>query len=275
MTAFSIVIPAHNEEAVIGRCLAGFLPELAEADVVVVPNGCTDRTAAVAASFGVTVVDVSAAGKATALNAGDAATAVLPRIYLDADIVVDAATLRALASALAVDRPLVAAPRVHFVLDDRPWAVRAFYAAYTQLPYVNEGLTGLGIFGLSAAGRARFAEFPQVTADDLFVQRLFSPSERVVLTDAQFDVQTPRTLRALIAVRTRTAFGSAELARTEPAGTDAAPSTRATVQALGRLVVKQPALLPSAAVYIGVTLAARVRARRRAAQSWQRDTTTR
>src|SRR4051794_10857255 len=51
----SIVIPAHNEEAVLARCLrvllAGSQP--GELDVIVVANACTDRTAEIAREAGV------------------------------------------------------------------------------------------------------------------------------------------------------------------------------------------------------------------------------
>ena len=57
----SVVIPAHNEEAVLGRCLrvllAGSTP--GELDVVVVANACTDRTAEIAREAGVRVVETS------------------------------------------------------------------------------------------------------------------------------------------------------------------------------------------------------------------------
>ena len=50
----SVVIPAHDEEAVIGRCLdalfEGALP--GELDVVVACNGCTERTAEIAGGYG-------------------------------------------------------------------------------------------------------------------------------------------------------------------------------------------------------------------------------
>src|SRR6185295_3671394 len=88
----SVVIAAHNEEAVIGRCLdairASSGPPL---DITVVANGCGDRTAGVAAERpGVRVLDLAAAGKPGALNAGDAVASGFPRLYLDADVVLSA-----------------------------------------------------------------------------------------------------------------------------------------------------------------------------------------
>ena len=86
----SVVIPAHDEAAAIRRCLdglfAGFQP--GELDVVVVCNGCSDETAALARSSGhpVRVIELSAASKPAALRTGDLAVSAFPRLYLDADV---------------------------------------------------------------------------------------------------------------------------------------------------------------------------------------------
>src|SRR4029453_14822082 len=86
----SIVIAAHNEAGVIGRCLDALLAEAApgEFDGTVVAHGCPDAPPAVAAARpGVRVVELATAGKAAALNEGDAVAVGFPRVYLDADIV--------------------------------------------------------------------------------------------------------------------------------------------------------------------------------------------
>ena len=92
----SIVIPAHNEEAVLARCLrvllAGSLP--GELDVIVVANACTDRTAEIAREAGVRVLETSTPGKANALRLGDAECVTFPRIYVDADIELENSSVR-------------------------------------------------------------------------------------------------------------------------------------------------------------------------------------
>jgi len=270
---FSVVIPAHQEERVVGRCLDAFWPELAEeAEVVVVANGCTDGTADVARARGVRVVELAEGSKRRALDAGDDAVTAFPRIYLDADVVVDAPALRAVADALSGPQARAAAPRVDFVVDGRPWAVRAFYAAYARIPYTTRGLVGLGMYGLSESGRARFGAFPAVTSDDLFVQRAFSEGERVVVDEHCFRVETPRSLAGLLAVRTRTAQGNTELAADGEAAH--AVSTGETLRSLLRDARSRPSTLPSTAVYVGVVLAARLRARR-VPREWYRDESTR
>ena len=49
----TVIIPAHNEESEIARCLDALRPSdrPAELQVIVVCNGCTDGTASVARSF--------------------------------------------------------------------------------------------------------------------------------------------------------------------------------------------------------------------------------
>jgi len=276
---FSVVIPAHDEATVIGRCLASFVGDLArgEAEVVVVANGCTDRTAEIARGFaGVSVLELSEASKTAALNAGDGAATSFPRVFLDADIDVSADTLRHLAGALRGPAATVGAPRATLDLAGCSAAVRAFYRVHARLPYMAEGMTGTGVYALSRAGRARFDRFPDLTADDLFVQRLFAPTERVVLPDG-FTVHVPRTLAALVAVRTRVAAGNRQLAHARPEEDSFRSSTGSTGRALVDLVRASPRELVPAAVYVGVTALSRGRARshRNAHAGWRRDQTSR
>jgi glycosyltransferase involved in cell wall biosynthesis len=275
--SFSVVIPANDEATVITRCLDSILPWCGPLppEVIVVANGCTDQTAARArATTGVIVIELVHGSKRGALNAGDSAASFGTRVYLDADVVLARDALQALGQVLDTDRAIVAAPVPRFVLEGRPWTVRAFYRVYRQLPYVRNGLIGLGVVGLSAAGRRRFGDFPDAIADDLFVQRLFAPSERVVLQEHSFDVETPRSLRSLVGVRTRTARGNAQLAETTPGEGDFAPTTGGTARALVALVAHDLRMLPAALVYAGVTVVARRRATR-TDHVWHRDATTR
>ncbi|WP_432490921.1 glycosyltransferase [Kineococcus gypseus] len=285
----SIVIPAHNEATTLRRGLQALASAAVDEvpEVVVVANGCTDDTAEVARAAGVEVVELDEASKSAALRAGDVVAGAFPRIYLDADITLLPGTLDALARSLREGDLLAASPHVQFDTSSCSWAVRAFYAAYRELPYVREGLVGLGVYGMSREGRTRFAEFPDVTSDDLFVQRLFAEHERGTSGGA-FVVDVPKDLRNLLKVRVRTAAGNAQLSAAEPAatstglaGTDAAVperfarTTSSTSSALLKLVVRRPALIPSLAVYTAVTVASRVLARTGRGSAWQRDSSTR
>lgn len=283
----SIVIPAYNEGRVLTRCLETLTPALQpEAaqpiEVVVVPNGCTDDTAAIARDAArrhprLRVLELTQGSKVGALNAGDAAATAYPRIFLDADVRLSAEALEALVGTLTTTRAVVAAPRIRFRTERADPLVRSFYRVFEQLPYVRDGLIGLGVYGVSRAGRARFDRFPDVTADDLWIQRLFAPEERIVV-DGTFEVEVPRTLTALLRVRTRVARGNAELDREDDERF--ASSTQGTACALIDLLKRRPGTLLDVACYVGVTLAARASARRRTRRSgdgpaWERDETTR
>ncbi|GAA4973580.1 glycosyltransferase family 2 protein [Kineococcus glutinatus] len=281
LAGLSVVIPAHDEERQLRRCLPVLLDGLGPAEVVVVANGCSDSTAEVARSFpGVRVVELAEASKVAALNAGDAAVGAFPRIYLDADIRMSGRTARELAASLRDGSAAVASPRVRFDVSASSRPVRAFYRVYEELPYVREGLVGLGVYGVSAQGRARFGAFPDVTNDDLFVQRSFAPDERR-RSRGEFTVSAPHDVRNLLRVRRRTAAGNAELSRRAhpPGGAPArgegwGRSTGTTTTALFALARRRPRLLPAVATYAAVTAASRVLARLDAG-GWQRDTSTR
>lgn len=275
----SVIVPAHDEGPVIAEnlrsLLDGFRP--GEVDVVVVANGCTDDTADEARSVrGVHVIETPVASKSHALNTGDRAARTLPRIYLDADVRLPGESLRHLARELTTDRPVIGAPRVSFELSASSWPVRAFYSVLDQLPYTRDELGGRGVYGLSASGRARFDTFPDVIADDLFVQSLFGPEERR-LTKGASVVRAPLDTASLLAIRTRVVRGNRQLAERRTAQDGGSELTaRATARGLVQLVGRRPRFLPAAAVYVAVVLLARLRADRTSATaSWERDDTSR
>ncbi|WP_342373144.1 WecB/TagA/CpsF family glycosyltransferase [Propioniciclava soli] len=277
--ALSVVIPAHNEAVSIDRCLAalGGTAIGREAEIVVVANGCEDGTAAAARAHaeslpGLIVVETDLASKVHALNLGDEHATAFPRVYLDADIELSPDALPALRDALAGPAPRVAAPRIVFDTAGSSWAVRAFYDIFARLPYATQGLVGLGVYALSESGRRRFGAFPELTSDDLFVQRLFAPHERVS-TPGTFTVATPRRWRDLVKVRARIARGNAEFGEAELPGVDTRSSTGGTARALLGLLVRDPRRIVGAVVYAVTRLAAQRRARSGA--RWERDDSSR
>jgi glycosyltransferase involved in cell wall biosynthesis len=275
----SIVIPARNESLVIARALraitTGSAPD--EIDVIVVCNGCTDETAAIARAFGspVRVIETQVGGKANALNLGDQAASAFPRIYADADVEVSLETIRALAARLERGDVLAAAPRPSISLNGCSWFVRAYYYIRSRLPSACEGIGGSGVYALTDVGRRRFGQFPDVTADDGFVRIQFKPDERETLVRAHSTVFAPRTIRDLILIRTRTYFGTIELARRYP---DLWKNRgESNHKAVFRLL-SSPLFWPKLSVYYYVNILARYKAltRVRAANFvWERDNTSR
>jgi glycosyltransferase involved in cell wall biosynthesis len=278
----SIIIPAHNEARVIGRTLEALLSGSSpgEIEVVVVANGCTDETADIARQFGtpVRVIQTQTADKIHALNLGDAHATHYPRIYSDADVLLPLATIRELHACLKNTAALAAGIVPRFCLTGCSWAVRAFYEVNARLPSSREGIGGSGVYALSQAGRARFQQFPNVTADDGFVRILFEPSERVSLDTVACTVFPPRRLKDLIAIKARSQFGNYQLALRYPTlwKNRGKTNNKALLRALAN-----PFLWPKCAVYLFVKIEARRLAQRRLATvgekhvPWARDESSR
>lgn len=209
----SVIIPAHNEAAVIDRTLAP-LAQLAAAgalEVIVSCNGCTDGTAARASRYpGVTVLETHKASKVAALNAADAVATRWPRLYLDADIEACPASLAGAIRSLSGDGIFAARPEYRNDTTGADAVVRSYYRARSRMPSMSEAMWGAGLYGLSRAGHQRLGAFPPLIADDLYVDQLFPPGRKRVVSGPAVVVRTPRTTRALLQVMTRARNGPAE-----------------------------------------------------------------
>jgi exopolysaccharide biosynthesis WecB/TagA/CpsF family protein len=208
----TVIIPAHNEESAIARCLAALRPgeRPEKLQVVVVCNGCSDATAALAASFEhVTVIDTPVASKTAALNLGDRAAHGYPRIYLDADIELPRHVVDELVDELETTGLPAATVEFRLDLSSVSKSVARHYRARARAPYPDH-LVGRGVFCLSEEGRARFSDFPPVISDDLFVQSLVGRDECVTLETFSAVVRPPSTIRELVRVQSRVAAGNRE-----------------------------------------------------------------
>ena len=275
----SIIIPAHNEGQVIARTLKAIIAgaTLDEFDIVAVCNGCSDNTADVARSFGpsVRVVETEIASKTHALNIGDAAASAFPRVYVDADIVLTADAIRQLIHRLERGDVFAVAPTPSVNLTGCSWPVRAFYEIRSLLPSANEGIGGSGVYALSEAGRRRFGNFPALIADDGYVRIQFRLEERETLGSVRSTVFPPKTLRALIATKTRAHQGSFELKDLFPKlwQNRGQSNNRALIR-----LFRDPRLWLKLVAYCFVTVLARREARKRfrgGTVDWERDDTSR
>ncbi|WP_319825124.1 glycosyltransferase family 2 protein [Thalassovita sp.] len=226
MTAvISIIIPASNEERLIGPCLSALLasdPVPEPVQVVVVANGCRDRTAQVAISmreaaetkgWALAVLDLPEGGKPGALNAGDGAAAGDIRVYLDADVTVDAALLGQIAQVLDVSHPRFASGSVR--MTARGFASRAYRQIWRRVPFFAQGVPGCGLYAVNAAGRRRWGEFPDIISDDTFVRLSFAADERVGVP-AGYDWPIVEGVANLIKVRRRQNVGVDQVERLYP-----------------------------------------------------------
>lgn len=272
----SIVVPAHNEEAVIEanlrRLLAGAQP--GEFDVIVVPNACADRTAEVAGRVdGVRVLPTAVPGKVNALRIGDDACRTFPRIYLDADVELTADSVRALVAACADPDVLACAPVPVLDIDGTGFLARRVHTVHEALIAPNRALAGVGAYVLNPRGHDRVFPMPDVISDDGWVHNSFTATERVVVREASTVVRPPRTVSAHLNRRVRVRRGNqqlAQLGRTAPEG-------RLGLRSLVELVRVRRVSPLDATCYLGVLVVDRAWAklRHRQGSRWGSDRSSR
>ena len=273
----SVVIPAHDEAKVIAANLRSLLAgtDPGRLEVVVVCNGCADQTADIARGVnGVRVIEIPEPSKARAVQVGNAAATVFPRVHLDADVTISGADVLALVARLQHGVHAVAPTRV-LPLEHSSWPVRSYYRVWEQLPQVRGGLFGRGVVALSAEGQRRVDALPRVMSDDLAVSEAFDEAERCVVVEARATVHPPRTTADLLNRRVRVVTGNAQ-------ATDLGirhQGSITTPSVLGRMVVRSPRVALHLPMFLGIGLIARLRSRRavRAGDftTWLRDESSR
>jgi len=272
----TVLIPAHNEEAVITRTLVALLRlhrGSMDFGIIVICNGCIDRTAELVRERfpAASVIELQEGSKIAALNAGLAAAPPGPVLLLDADIELDTASAHALFEAARRTGIEAAIGRMQIDTTGASRLVHYFYRIWLQHPYLRNGKFAAAI-ALSQTGRERVGTLPSVTADDTYLRNLI-PAERVALVDSvHFLVRLPRKLTTLIRVRSRSHRGTRQLAAYAHHGSGA---RGVEARGLMRTVCLHPSLWLAAPVYAGVTVAARALSWMGSGARWERDETSR
>lgn len=183
MTAadFSVVVPAHNEELLLGRCVEAIHTaahiDSASTQVIVVANRCTDSTADIARSHGATVVDSAARNLAAVRNAGAAVATGQVLVTVDADCVMSPFALHEVTRLLAAGQYVGGGTLVQ--PERRSLGILATYALVELLTLVT-GLSG-GMFWCRRADFGAIGGFDEsrLLAEDLdFARRLRAHGRR-------------------------------------------------------------------------------------------------
>lgn len=275
VVVFSAVVPAYNEASILHKSLEplDYVAGQLDGEVVVVPNGCTDNTATVARSYrNLTVLEQKEAGKSAALNAGDGSCTKFPRLFFDADLSISSTDLIKLIERLGDTDALLVSPRMRLDTSQSSWLVSAFYRFWSSLPAFRVR-TG-GLYGLTEKGRARFDQFPPISADDSFVRSRFTQSEVEIASDIVFEAVAPRLLADLIAVRKRIKRGNAALRNSYDPG-QAIPQNNLKVIVKQSLASPQSLLDATVFLLVSVWVLLALKIEKPNESVWERDESSR
>ncbi len=179
---FSIVIPALNEERYLADCLRSLAQQdfTGGVEVIVVDNNSTDRTAAIARSFGAVVVHEERAGVCSARQRGTALASGEIVVSTDADTTFDPGWLTRIDRALAQHPSCVAvAGPCRFSAGSPLWA-----ASYPRV-----------LFGAVALVRQITGHVFYVTATNLAFRRAAWPGYNTQMTQGGDELDLLRRLQ--------------------------------------------------------------------------------
>ncbi|WP_067464425.1 glycosyltransferase [Actinomadura macra] len=199
-----VVVPAHDEERHLGRCLSAL--RTTGAPVVVVADACDDRTAEIARGFGVTVLEITARNVGVARDAG-AAQLIRAGIQwiatTDADTLVPPCWLRTQLGLAARGWDAIAGSVTVTDWSEHPAWLSRLYARR----YPGPGLHGANLGFTAEAYRAAGGFPPLRTGEDrALVAAMEAASLRVlrtaavnVVTSARRQFRAPRGFGHLLA----------------------------------------------------------------------------
>ncbi len=276
----TIIVPAHNESAVISDCLESIVDQDGVDNVIVACNGCSDDTAEIVQLRfpSVHCLDIPTASKTNALNEAEAKARELgmgfPSFYIDADTRLGPNAIKTIEEALASSPVLLAAPTPVIDTSQSSWLVRQYYKAWLGLPYVKQGVIATCSYVITERGRERFDEFPEVISDDGYVRGHFRSSEISNISRAEIYIRAPKDVISLIKIKTRARLGNKQLLAT---GQWKVREHRSHVRILATRLFSS-AFVPTLA-YTLINLIIRVRAdwqfRRIAQYRWEKDLSSR
>ena len=179
---FSVIIPAHNEENYIAKCLRAVREAEQQAapgkvQVIVVANRCTDRTAEIAAEYGAEVLENNDKCIASIRNTGAAAARGKILVTVDADTVIAPDTLCEIRSRLGSGKFIGGGAMPVFDRASPGIALTTIYIFFQMLPELIRNRTMLSgaVFWCRKADFDRIGGFDAslVSLEDLdFAKRL-------------------------------------------------------------------------------------------------------
>jgi glycosyltransferase involved in cell wall biosynthesis len=254
-----VVIPVRNGARTLGAVLDALAAQTSPGrlHIVIVINGSRDDTGAVSERHALRLraaghtceVHLTAPGRAGAIRLAEDRLAPGNRLYIDCDAILSDNAVQAL------ERALQPGSNVHFatprliVGPSSSRITRAYFRAWSRLPYVRESPVTYGVYAVSEEGRRRWSELPLIHSDDKFVRLHFDPAERRELSEAWYEIVPPHGWRRLLRTRRRYLAGNGELARGYP---ELVRRDRRRCSGAVSALLRNPRTWPSSAVFLTV-----------------------
>lgn len=212
---FSVIVPVHNEADILARTIPCLLEDLGtNAHLIYVCNGCTDNsqeTIRALAGERAEVIVTKTKGKPNAIRLGEAAANNLfPRFFVDADVVITGRSLQLLAAELASPGTELVSPSISLSTIGCSFMAASIANTWQRLPYLKTSAFRL-VIGISKVGRSRWADLPDIIADDTFMALQVPPARRRIIPTVTSIEQVPRTFWSFVGVRARWLMGDWQL----------------------------------------------------------------
>jgi glycosyltransferase involved in cell wall biosynthesis len=275
----TVIVPAHNEANVIGRCLDSIIHQPGVNKIIVACNGCSDGTYdTVVNRYGkydnLICLDLAKPSKTNAINEAESYIESYPVFYIDADTRLSEGAIAIVADAMPKLKLELAAPTPVVDTSNSSWLVRQYYNVWLKLPYVKDGVIATCSFVVSEQGRKRFGQFPDVISDDGYIRCQFERAEIGNIPGAEIRIMAPRDVVSLIKIKTRARLGNMQLNRLKLC---TYPTNKAHGRVMISMIFSRNAL--PAIVYYSIASLIRIRSlfqmRRIDHYRWEKDMTTR
>ena len=272
---FSVIVPVFNEAASLPSFLEHVRDGLPSTNVelIFVCNGCTDGSEQILRSIDdprVRVLALERPGKAAAIRAAEAFAQRIPRFYVDADVLISGASLAALAEPLRHERFELVSPKMLYDESGMSFAARGIHRVWHALPHVLlEGHHG--VLGVSRRGRERWGDFPDLLADDAFIQSRIPTSRRKIVPEITLSTRPARTFWSFVCVRERWLRGNQQLR----AKGISVPRTKGQARCLLKMAARGRVVPVTIYLAARAAATAKVRLTGNRAQPWFQDQTSR
>lgn len=275
----TIIIPAHNEAAVIRHCLDSIVHQTNVDKIIVACNGCTDNTVEIINTHYANIdklvcLDIDKPSKTNAINEAEKYVHTYPVFYIDADTHLSNDAITNIISGMQTQQLELAAPTPMIDTSASSWLVKQYYKIWLQLPYIKAGVIATCSFVVSEQGRKRFHQFPDIINDDGYMRCQFKANEIGNIANSEITIKAPRDVYSLIKIKTRARLGNIQLQRLQLC---THPPAKHYAQSFSHFLFSKHA--HSALVYYGIAIIIRIRAqlqlRKLQNYQWEKDLSSR